>query len=63
MNDVPESILSKANEIEENNRELLNDLRWILTKVRNFSVVIPIHKRGELCKFNKKDILKCIIFP
>ncbi|EDL32431.1 prolactin family 8, subfamily a, member 1 precursor [Mus musculus] len=33
MNDVPESILSKANEIEENNRELLNDLRWILTKV------------------------------
>ncbi|XP_057643043.1 prolactin-8A9-like [Chionomys nivalis] len=30
---VPESVLSKANTIEENNRELLDDLRWILTKV------------------------------
>ncbi|XP_055475042.1 prolactin-8A9-like [Psammomys obesus] len=33
MDDVPETILSKAKEIEENNRELLDDLRWILTKV------------------------------
>ncbi|XP_021519050.1 prolactin-8A9-like [Meriones unguiculatus] len=32
MDDVPETILSKAKEIEENNRELLDDLRWILTK-------------------------------
>ena len=32
MQNVPESILSKANAIEENNRELLDDLRWILTK-------------------------------
>ncbi|XP_031214601.1 prolactin-8A9-like [Mastomys coucha] len=32
MQDVPETILSKANEIEENNRELLNDLMWILNK-------------------------------
>ncbi|XP_076429209.1 prolactin-8A9-like isoform X3 [Peromyscus maniculatus bairdii] len=29
---VPETILSKANEIEKNNKELLDDLRWILTK-------------------------------
>ncbi|XP_049998521.1 prolactin-8A9-like isoform X1 [Alexandromys fortis] len=33
MQNVPESILSKVNTIEENNRELLDDLRWILTKV------------------------------
>ncbi|XP_055475040.1 prolactin-8A9-like [Psammomys obesus] len=32
MDDVPETILSKAKEIEENNRELLDDLRWIFTK-------------------------------
>ncbi|XP_021484969.1 prolactin-8A9-like [Meriones unguiculatus] len=32
MDDVPETILSRANEIEENNREILDDLRWILTK-------------------------------
>ncbi|XP_052585160.1 prolactin-8A9-like isoform X2 [Peromyscus californicus insignis] len=29
---VPETILSKANEIEKNNKELLDDLRWILTE-------------------------------
>ncbi|XP_006253971.1 prolactin-8A7 isoform X1 [Rattus norvegicus] len=33
MQDVPESILSKAKEIEENNRQLLDDLKWILIKV------------------------------
>ncbi|XP_028638162.1 prolactin-8A8-like isoform X1 [Grammomys surdaster] len=33
MQDVPEVILSKAKEIEENNREILEDLRWILTQV------------------------------
>ncbi|KAK7824723.1 hypothetical protein U0070_020230, partial [Myodes glareolus] len=32
MKNVPESIISKAKSIEENNRELLDDLRWILTK-------------------------------
>nr|XP_021519049.1 prolactin-8A9-like [Meriones unguiculatus] len=32
MDNVPETTLSKAKEIEENNRELLDDLRWILTK-------------------------------
>ncbi|KAL6088719.1 hypothetical protein STEG23_000810 [Scotinomys teguina] len=32
MQDAPESMLSKANEIEEKNKELLDDLRWILTK-------------------------------
>ncbi|XP_028737842.1 prolactin-8A9-like isoform X1 [Peromyscus leucopus] len=32
MPDVPETILSKANEIEKNNKELLDDLRWILTE-------------------------------
>ncbi|XP_055475066.1 prolactin-8A7-like [Psammomys obesus] len=32
MEGVPETILSKANEIEENNRDILDDLRWILTK-------------------------------
>ncbi|MEJ1284630.1 prolactin family 6 subfamily a member 1 [Cricetulus griseus] len=32
MPDAPETIISKANEIEENNKELLNDLRWILAK-------------------------------
>ncbi|XP_032740493.1 prolactin-8A7 isoform X3 [Rattus rattus] len=33
MQDVPETILSKAKEIEENNRQLLDDLKWILIKV------------------------------
>ncbi|XP_006253966.1 prolactin-8A9 isoform X1 [Rattus norvegicus] len=33
MQDVPETILSKAKDIEENKRELLDDLKWILTKV------------------------------
>ncbi|XP_034366506.1 prolactin-8A8-like isoform X4 [Arvicanthis niloticus] len=33
MQDVPETILSKAKEIELKNREILGDLRWILTKV------------------------------
>ncbi|XP_041911261.1 prolactin-8A9-like [Arvicola amphibius] len=32
MKNVPESIISKAKILEENNRELLDDLRWILTK-------------------------------
>ncbi|CAO2595598.1 Prl8a9 [Lemmus lemmus] len=46
MQNVPESIISKANVIEESNRELLDDLRWILTKVSNFLLVIPIHKKA-----------------
>ncbi|XP_034366567.1 prolactin-8A8-like isoform X3 [Arvicanthis niloticus] len=33
MKDVPETILTKAKEIEENNRKILDDLRWILTQV------------------------------
>ncbi|XP_034366592.1 prolactin-8A6-like isoform X3 [Arvicanthis niloticus] len=33
MKDVPETILSKVKEIELKNREILDDLRWILTKV------------------------------
>ncbi|XP_028631533.1 prolactin-8A8-like isoform X1 [Grammomys surdaster] len=33
MKDVPETILSKAKEIEEKNRQILDDLRWILTRV------------------------------
>ncbi|XP_052012569.1 prolactin-8A8-like [Apodemus sylvaticus] len=33
MQDDPETILSKTKEIEENNRQILDDLRWILTKV------------------------------
>ncbi|XP_031215370.1 prolactin-8A6-like [Mastomys coucha] len=33
MQDVPEKILSKAKEIEETTRQVLDDLRWILTKV------------------------------
>ncbi|XP_021036448.1 prolactin-8A9 isoform X3 [Mus caroli] len=33
MQDVPETILSKVRQIEENKRNLLEDLRWILTKV------------------------------
>uniref|UniRef100_D3ZVV3 Prolactin family 8, subfamily A, member 5 n=1 Tax=Rattus norvegicus TaxID=10116 RepID=D3ZVV3_RAT len=33
MEGVPETILSKAKDLEENNRQLLDDLRWILTKV------------------------------
>ncbi|XP_076429207.1 prolactin-8A9-like isoform X1 [Peromyscus maniculatus bairdii] len=32
MPDVPETLLSKTNEIEKNNKELLDDLRWILTE-------------------------------
>lgn len=44
MPDAPETIISKANEIEENNKELLNDLRWILAKVSNFLSVNVIHK-------------------
>ncbi|XP_028631499.1 prolactin-8A8-like [Grammomys surdaster] len=33
MKGVPETTLSKAKEIEENNRQILDDLRWILTKI------------------------------
>ena len=33
MQNVPETILSKAKEIEENNRQILDDLKWILTQV------------------------------
>ncbi|XP_031215369.1 prolactin-8A6-like [Mastomys coucha] len=33
MPDVPETILSKAKEIEETTRQILDDLRWIFTKV------------------------------
>ncbi|XP_028639906.1 prolactin-8A7-like, partial [Grammomys surdaster] len=33
MQDVPETILSKAKEIEEKNRQILDDLRWILIQV------------------------------
>ena len=33
MQDVPETILSKAKVIEENNRDLLSDLQLVLTKV------------------------------
>ncbi|KAL1765695.1 prolactin-8A9-like, partial [Sigmodon hispidus] len=32
MQGTPTTILSKANEIEENNKELLEDLKWIFTK-------------------------------
>ncbi|KAK7824718.1 hypothetical protein U0070_020225, partial [Myodes glareolus] len=41
MKNVPESIISKAKSIEENNRELLDDLRSILTKVSNFLLAFP----------------------
>ncbi|XP_034365478.1 prolactin-8A8-like [Arvicanthis niloticus] len=33
MENVHETTLSKAKEIEENNREILDDLRWIFTQV------------------------------
>ncbi|XP_032740595.1 prolactin-8A4 isoform X4 [Rattus rattus] len=33
MEGVPETILCKVKDMEENNRQLLDDLRWILTKV------------------------------
>ncbi|EDL98418.1 rCG44089, isoform CRA_b [Rattus norvegicus] len=33
MEGVPETILCKVKDLEENNRQLLDDLRWILTKV------------------------------
>ncbi|XP_050999175.1 prolactin-8A9-like [Acomys russatus] len=32
MQEVPESIVSEAKEMEKKNREILDDLRWILTK-------------------------------
>ncbi|XP_052013017.1 prolactin-8A8-like isoform X2 [Apodemus sylvaticus] len=41
MQDVPENILSKAKEIEAINRQILDDLRWIFTKV------YPTKKRKE----------------
>nr|XP_021519048.1 prolactin-8A9-like [Meriones unguiculatus] len=41
MDDVPKTILSKAKELEENNKELLDDLRWILTKA------YPTEKKEE----------------
>ncbi|XP_060228504.1 prolactin-8A9-like [Meriones unguiculatus] len=41
MDDVPKTVLSNAKEIEENNRELLDDLRWILTKA------YPTEKKEE----------------
>ncbi|XP_052013093.1 prolactin-8A6-like isoform X1 [Apodemus sylvaticus] len=33
MQDVPDTILSKTKEIEENNRQILGDLKWIFSKV------------------------------
>ncbi|XP_032740607.1 prolactin-8A9-like isoform X1 [Rattus rattus] len=52
MQNVPEVILSKAKDIEENNREILEDLRWILTKV------YPTAKMKE--KFISWDYLSSI---
>lgn len=42
--DVPETILSKAKEIEENNRQILSDLRWILTKVTTSNSLFSLIK-------------------
>jgi prolactin len=44
MKDVPETILSKAKEIEENNRQILRDLRWIITEVRTSHYLFSLIK-------------------
>ncbi|XP_055475043.1 prolactin-8A9-like [Psammomys obesus] len=41
MDDLPKTILANAKKIEENNKELLEDLRWILTKA------YPTEKKEE----------------
>jgi prolactin len=52
MQNVPESIYSKAQEIELKFREIHDDLTWVLKKVSNFPLAILIHKSG-LCKLKK----------
>ncbi|XP_005066492.1 prolactin-8A9-like isoform X1 [Mesocricetus auratus] len=58
MPDVPETILSKANQIEENNKELLDDLRWILTKAYPTAKIkekFPNWEHLPYLKSNNKD--------
>ncbi|GAB1298032.1 Prolactin-8A8 [Apodemus speciosus] len=53
MQDVPETILSKAKEIEEKNRQILDDLRWILTKCLSYC-----KDEGKFCQLGKSFIVK-----
>ncbi|XP_021036333.1 prolactin-8A8 isoform X2 [Mus caroli] len=55
MKDVPETILSKAKEIEENNREILHDLRWIITEVYPTSKKKENFPSWELLSFLKSN--------
>ncbi|XP_031214202.1 prolactin-8A9-like isoform X2 [Mastomys coucha] len=55
MQDVPETILSKAMEIEANKRELMDDLRWILTKVYPTSEMKEEFPSWEHLSFLKSD--------
>ncbi|GAB1298031.1 Prolactin-8A8 [Apodemus speciosus] len=53
MQDVPETILSKAKEIEEINRQILDDLKWILTKCLSYC-----KDEGKICQLAISFILK-----
>ncbi|EDL32435.1 prolactin-8A6 isoform c precursor [Mus musculus] len=53
--DVPETILSKAKEIEENNRQILSDLRWILTKVSPAAEMTEEFPHWEYLSFLKSS--------
>ncbi|XP_041488576.1 prolactin-8A9-like [Microtus oregoni] len=58
MQNAPESTISKANTIEENNRELLDDLRWLLTKVfptANIKEKDPVWDYLSSIKSNEKQ--------
>ncbi|XP_059118707.1 prolactin-8A8-like [Peromyscus eremicus] len=52
---VPETILSKANEIEKNNKELLDDLRWILTEAYPTAKIMEKFPTWELLPFIKSN--------
>ncbi|XP_028631498.1 prolactin-8A9-like [Grammomys surdaster] len=65
MEDVPETILSKAYETEKNNRVLLDDLRWIFTKVyptRRITEMFPTWEHLPSIKSNGKDYQLLAIF-
>uniref|UniRef100_A0A8C6MWQ1 Prolactin family 8, subfamily a, member 6 n=1 Tax=Mus spicilegus TaxID=10103 RepID=A0A8C6MWQ1_MUSSI len=53
--DVPETILSKAKEIEENNRQILSDLRWILNKVSPVTEMTEEFPHWEYLSFLKSS--------
>ncbi|XP_021036380.1 prolactin-8A6 isoform X3 [Mus caroli] len=53
--DVPETILSQVKEIEENNRQILDDLRWILIKVSPAAEMTEEFPHWEYLSFLKSS--------